>query len=67
MALKNSDKPIYEAKRPKFLEKRTKIQKQQHAKIVLNGSPRTHFEHSGLETGSKKHAGHHGHSEIINS
>ncbi len=65
MALKNSDKPTYDAKRLKFLEKHTKIQKQKNAKIVLNGSPRTHFEHSGLETGSKKHAGHHGHSEII--
>ena len=67
MVLKNSDKPTYEAKRPKFLEKHMKIQKQKNAKIVLNGSPRTHFEHSGLETGSKKHAGHHGQSEIISS
>ena len=65
MALKNSDKPTYEAKRQKFLEKHTKIQKQKNAKIVLNGSPRAHFEQTGLETGSKKHAGHHGHSEII--
>ena len=66
MALKDSDKPTYEAKRPKVLEKYTKIQKQKNAKIALNGSPQAHFEHSGLETGSKKHAGHHGHSEIIN-
>ena len=65
MALKNSAKPTFEAKRPKFLEKHTKTQKQKNAKIVSNGSPRAHFEHSGLETGSKKHAGHHGHSEIM--
>ena len=65
MAFKNLDKPTYEAKRPKFLEKHTKIQKYKNAEIVLNGSPRAHFEHSGLETGSKKHAGHHGHGETI--
>ena len=67
MALKNSDKPTYEAKRPKFLEKTHENTKAKNAKNVLNGSPRAHFEHSGLETGSKKHAGHHGHSEIISS
>ena len=37
----------------------------QNTKIVINSSPRGRFEHLGVETGSKLHARHDGHSEII--
>ena len=36
-------------------------QKNTIAKIIFNGSPRAHFEHSGMEPGSKKHGGRDGH------
>ena len=35
-------------------------------KIILNGSPRGRFEHSGVLPGAKLHAEHDGNSEIIN-
>ena len=35
-------------------------------KIISNGSPRGRFEHSGVLPGSKLHARHDEHSEIIN-
>ena len=34
-------------------------------KIILNGSPRGRFEHSGVLPGAKLHAEHDEHSEII--
>ena len=38
-----------------------------NTKILSNGSSRAHFEHSGVLPGSKLHARHDGHSEIISS
>ena len=37
----------------------------ENTKIVLTGSPRGRFEHSGVLPGSKLHARHDEHSEII--
>ena len=39
----------------------TKIQ----SKILITGSPQTHFDHLGVQPGSKLHARHDEHSEII--
>ena len=37
----------------------------QHTKILITGCPQAHFEHLGVQPGSKLHARHDGHSEII--
>ena len=51
----NARRNIFFAKRPQ----------NKNTKILLTVSPRAHFEHLGVETGSILHARHDGHSEII--
>ena len=61
VATKNSNTHLKDENIEKYCETATI----QNTKILITGSPRAHFEHLGVQPGSKLHARHDGHSEII--